>query len=160
MEVLVKNLSETKLVGRRVTMSFSENKTPALWRSFGPRKDEIAYKTDTNLYSVEIFHDPNFFNPFNPTRFFEKWAAVQVTHFEDVPEGMETLTIPQGLYAVFSYKGKGSEAAKTYQYVLSTWLPASDYKLDNRPHFALMGSKYKNEHPDSEEELWFPISKK
>ena len=35
--------------------------------------------------------------------------------------------------------------------------PKSKYELDKRPHFALMGEEYKNEDPDSEEELWFPI---
>jgi hypothetical protein len=30
-------------------------------------------------------------------------------------------------------------------------------KLNKRPHFAKMGEKYKNEDPDSEEELWIPI---
>ena len=73
---------------------------------------------------------------------------------------MEIIIILEGLYAVFQYKGKGSEAASAYQYILGSWMPNSDYILDNRPHFALMGEKYKNEDPDSEEELWFPIRRK
>jgi AraC family transcriptional regulator len=74
-----------------------------------------------------------------------------------VPDGMETLTAPGGLYAVFLYQGPANAAPETYQYIFGTWLPTSDYALDNRPHFAVMGEKYKNNDPSSEEELWIPI---
>jgi len=73
---------------------------------------------------------------------------------------MKTITSPEGLYAVFVHKGAASEGPKTYQYIFTTWLPASDYQLDNRPHFAIMGEKYKGEDPGSEEELWIPIKPK
>jgi AraC family transcriptional regulator len=36
----------------------------------------------------------------------------------------------------------------------------SAYDLDNRPHFEILGEKYKNESPDSEEELWIPVKLK
>jgi AraC family transcriptional regulator len=39
------------------------------------------------------------------------------------------------------------------------WLPASGYELDDRPHFEILGERYKNNDPDSEEELWFPVRK-
>jgi AraC family transcriptional regulator len=45
-----------------------------------------------------------------------------------------------------------------FQYIYSTWLPASGYALDNRPHFELLGEKYKQGSPHSEEEIWIPIS--
>jgi AraC family transcriptional regulator len=72
----------------------------------------------------------------------------------------KSITLPQGLYAVFVHKGAASEGPKTYQYILGAWLPNSDFKLDNRPHFAIRGEKYKSEDPDSEEELWIPIKAK
>ena len=34
------------------------------------------------------------------------------------------------------------------------------YTLDDRPHFEILGEKYKNQDPDSEEELWIPIKPK
>jgi len=73
---------------------------------------------------------------------------------------METITVPDGLYAVFLYKGPASAASNIYQYIFGTWLPNADFLLDDRPHFALMGEKYKNEDPSSEEELWIPIKPK
>ncbi|WP_207434432.1 GyrI-like domain-containing protein [Sabulibacter ruber] len=156
----IETLPQTRLVGKRTTMSFMANQTQALWQSFMPRLKEIKNSVGSELYSVEVYPSPEFFRNFNPAGEFEKWAAVQVTNFDSVPAEMETLVIPEGLYAVFTYKGKASDGVSTYQYIYGTWIPDSAYNLDNRPHFALMGEKYRNEDPASEEELWIPITHK
>jgi len=122
-----------------------------------PHKKEIQNVVGTDLFSVEIYNDTNFFKNFNPNKEFEKWAAVEISELKNIPDEMEPITIPKGLYAVFSHKGPASEGPKTYQYIFGTWLPNSKYVLDNRPHLAIMGEKYKNNSPDSEEELWIPI---
>jgi AraC family transcriptional regulator len=112
------------------------------------------------LYSVEIYHDPDFFKDIDPSKEFEKWAAVEVTGPGFIPPGMETIILPEGPYAVFIHRGAASDGPKTYQYIFGKWLPSSEYLLDDRPHFALMGEKYKNNDPDSEEEIWIPIKKR
>jgi len=122
-----------------------------------PRKKEVLNTLNDNLFSIEIYKMPNFYEDFDPTLEFEKWAAVEVSNFERIPLEMETLIIPAGKYAVFKYVGKGSEASAIYKSVLQDWLPNSEFQLDHRPHFAVMGEKYRNEDPTSEEELWFPI---
>ncbi len=104
-------------------------------------------------------YPPLFFNTFDPAE-FEKWATIEVTDFNTVPDNMDTFILKKGLYAVFIYKGAVSAAAQTFQYILGSWLTNSDYTLDNRPHFELLGEKYKNEDPNSEEELWIPIRPK
>ncbi len=91
---------------------------------------------------------------------FEKWAAIAVSDFDQVPDDMETLIIPSGPYAVFSYRGKPSEAQETFRFIYGMWLPHSGYAMDDRPYFALMGENYKGEDPESEEEFWKPIRKK
>ncbi len=73
---------------------------------------------------------------------------------------METFLFPGGLYAIFIYKGPASEGPETYRYIFEIWLPESGYNLDNRPHFAVMGEKYRNNDPRSEEELWIPVAPK
>ena len=156
----IKTLPETKLIGHCIKMTFASNRTKELWKGFGPKRKQIKNNVGNDLYSVEIYNDPDLFKNFNPDSEFEKWAAVSVSDFDSVPDGMKTLIIPEGLYAVFPYKGKASEASDTYRYIFTEWIPNSDYDLDNRPHFALMGEKYKNEDPDSEEELWIPVIKR
>ena len=159
MEPRFETIKEKKLLGKRMIMTFSDNKTGDLWRSFMPQRKEILNKIGSELYSVQMYA-PKFFDNFNPDTEFEKWATVEVNDFNTVPDGMETLTLQGGLYVVFQYRGAASTAAETFRYILGTWLPDSDYTLDTRPHFEMLGEKYKNESPDSEEELWIPIKPK
>lgn len=156
MQPRIETLSQKKLAGKRLKMSFAEDKTFVLWQSFMPHLRKIRNAIGSNLYSVEVF-DPSFFDPFDPFKEFEKWAAVEVSSFESVPVGMETLLLPSGLYAVFVHKGPSSEGRKTYDFIFRIWLPGSEFRLDARPHFAVMGENYKQNDPDSEEEIWIPI---
>lgn len=155
----IRILAEKKLIGKCKRMSFAENKTRDLWKSFMPLRTTIKNNINTNLYSLELYK-PGYFDNFNPAAEFNKWAAVEVSDFESVPDGMETIILPTGLYAVFEYKGSSEEGAEFYRYIFTVWLPTSDYVLDNRIHFALMGEKYKNGDPNSEEEIWIPIRPK
>jgi AraC family transcriptional regulator len=152
-------LEEMKLVGKKIRMSLTNNKTRELWQSFMTRRKEITNNTGSELYSVEVYEAAYFIN-FNPHTEFDKWAAIEVKDFDTVPNDMETITIPVGRYAVFTHKGPASTGPKTLQYIFQTWLPNSSYTLDNRHHFEIMGTNYKGEDPDSEEELWIPIKPK
>ena len=146
---------ERRLVGKSLIMSFANYKVGELWRSFRPRRNEITNATSSEFISMVIYSPEQFVN-FKPTNEFEKWAAVEVSGFDIIPDGMETFVIPAGLYAVFDYKGLSTDNT-IFQYIFGTWLPTSGYALDNRPHFEVMGDRYKNNDPSSEEEIWIPI---
>jgi len=148
--------NEKKLIGKMQIMTFADNTTAALWRSFMPEKKKILHTAGTDLISLQIYPS-GFSSCFKPTTPFQKWAAVEVTDFDTIPNDLETFVLPSGLYAVFHYKGAAEAAGPTYQYIHGTWLPNSDYVLDDRPHFEVLGDKYKNGSCDSEEELWIPI---
>ena len=57
---------------------------------------------------------------------------------------------------MFLYKGLSTDPT-IFQYIFAEWLPKSDYLLDNRPHFEVLGEKAKLNDPNSEEEIWVPI---
>ena len=156
MQQRIDKLAEKKLVGLHTVMSFENIKTRELWQTLMPRRKEIRNNLNSDLYSLEVY-DPGFFDNFNPATEFQKWAAIEVTDFDQVPENMETLVIPTGLYAVFVHRGPQNEAAMTYRYIFETWMPRSGYEPDDRPHFAVMGEKYKKDDPESEEEIWIPV---
>jgi AraC family transcriptional regulator len=155
MKARIETLNEKKLVGKRLTMSFANYTIAELWRSFLPRRKEITNNLTSDLISLAVYK-PNHFADFKPTNQFERWAAVEVSDFDNVPNEMETFSIPGGLYAVFDYKGSSTDNS-IFQYIFETWLPNSDYELDNRTHFEVLGDKYKNNDPASEEEIWIPI---
>jgi AraC family transcriptional regulator len=121
-------------------------------------KKNITQVVGNELCSVEIY-DSTFFENFDPMKSYEKWAAVEVTSLESVPVHLEQLIIPEGLYAIFLYKGLASEAATFYRYIFQAWLPASGFVLDDRPHMAIMGDKYRRDDPFSEEEILIPVRK-
>lgn len=139
-------------------MSLAKNTTDELWRSFMIQRKEITNAVGTNLYSLQLL-DTDYFSNFNPGREFEKWAATEVSNFDSIPPGMESFELPGGLYAVFLHKGPASAGSRSFQYIFTSWLPTSGYTVDNRPHFELLGEKYKNESPDSEEEIWIPVKR-
>lgn len=159
MQFTIRNFPLTHLTGQHIRMSMAENKTVLLWRNFMPRRNEISEKTSSDLFSVQIFDEQYSFQQFNPRAEFEKWAAVPVLENAILPDAMERLVIPAGLYAVFEYKGLPTEGAKAFQFIFGTWLPASEYELDQRPHFEILGEQYRNDSPDSEEEIWIPVRK-
>jgi AraC family transcriptional regulator len=160
MEPRLEILVEKKLIGKHLTMSLANNRTAELWQSFMRRRKEITNALSTDLISMQVFSDSHDFKTFNPQAQFEKWAAVEVSDFHHVPDDMQTFILKGGLYVVFLHQGPASAGQKTFQYIFGSWLPSSAYEVDNRPHFELLGDKYKNNDPDSEEEIWIPIKKK
>lgn len=147
-----------KLVGKRLVMSFATDKVGELWKSFMARRREISNNVSKDLISLAVYR-PRHFEDFKPSDEFERWAAVEVSDFDKVPGEMEAFILPAGLYAVFDYKGLSTDKS-IFRYILGSWLPASNYVLDERPHFEVLGEKYRNNDPTSEEEIWIPIRPK
>lgn len=158
MEPRIEILENKKLIGYRMKMSLTNNKTGQLWGSFAPRIKDIKNRLSTDKISMQVY-DLSYHKGFDPNREFEKWATVEVADFNDTPKEMETFTLTGGQYAVFDYKGSSNDNS-IFQYIFMTWLPQSAYELDDRPHFEVLGEKYKNNDPTSEEEIWIPIKKK
>jgi len=153
----IETLTEKKLIGKRMVLSLANNQTGELWRSFMPGRKEIRNNLTSELISLQVYHQAEDIG--NPQREFEKWAAIEVSDFETVPDGMETFVLPGGLYAVFHYTGS-SRDTRIFQYIFGAWLPASDYAVDSRPHFEILGEKYRNDDPNSEEDIWIPVKPK
>ena len=158
MKPRIEKLEEKKLIGHSLAMSLSNNITGQLWGQFGPRIKEIQNRTSSDKISMQVY-PPAYYDQFSPDTEFEKWATVEVDDFENIPNGMKSFLLEEGLYAVFDYKGSSSDTS-IFDYIFSNWLPNSTYRVDDRPHFEVLGSAYKNNDPDSEEEIWIPIREK
>ena len=73
----------------RITTSLSDNKVPGMWQQFMPRRQEIKNRIGNGYYSVSIYESGLKISQFTPKTIFQKWATVEVTGFDIVPEGME-----------------------------------------------------------------------
>ena len=151
----IENLSEKLLVGLNRQFSLLNNDVSGLWSSFMPRRAEINHTVSSNLYYARVY-DQAYFENFNPANEFEAWALAEVDKIEKIPDGMNSFILEAGKYAVFIHQGANTNSA-TFEYIFSQWLPNSGYTLDQRPHFDLLGAKYRNNDPQSEEEIWIPI---
>ena len=158
MQPRIETINDKKLIGQRLKMSFADYRISELWGRFGSKRKEVTNNLNGDLISLVVYQ-PTHFIDFKPTNEFERWATIEVTNFGNVPPEMETYDLQGGLYAVFEHKGVNTDNS-IFQYILETWLPSSVYELDNRPHFEVLGEKYKNNDPESEEEIWIPIKEK
>ncbi len=148
---------ERKLcMGKCIKMSLLDNKVGQLWQSFMPQVHSISNRKDAAMLSVQV-HPSDYFQTFDPSKSFEKWAVVELTTAPSTtPEDMRILEIPAGLYAVFHYKGLSNDSS-IFRYIFNEYLPSSLYELDQRPHFEVLGNKYRNMDENSEEDIYIPI---
>ncbi len=148
-------LEAQKLVGLTREISLVENSTAALWKRFRKRVGAVNYRTSQDFISLQHY-PPGYFEEFNPSNTFIKWACVTVDRFGEIPLEMETMILSGGLYAVFDYKGSSADS-RIFQYIYGEWIPNSKYRLADRPHFEVLGANYKANDPNAEEEIWIPI---
>ncbi len=154
MEPRIEILEPKKLIGIRMEMSFSDNKTMELWQKFMPRRAEIKNRVTSEYISMQKYSEGDIFAP---TALFEKWAVVEVASISEVPLEMESYLLHGGKYAVFIHRGPASAAPKTMQYIFGDWLPKSPHKLDNREHFEILPEDYSPVDPEATEEIWIPL---
>lgn len=158
MEFITIELSPKKLIGKSLDMSFMQDKTGDLWRSFLPIMNQVNNRVGNERLSLQFYSD-DFMK--NPSLSFTKWAVVEVLDFASVTEDMQTLEISGGQYAVFQYKGDIFGAPDFFRKIFSEIIPNSEYELDNlRPHFEILPEKYNPMDANSEEEVYIPIKLK
>lgn len=151
----IETLDTKHLVGNCLTMSLVNNRTHELWQIFMSTHAAMARNVEVARYSIQQY-PPTYFSDFNPAIDFIKWAAVEKPEGEPTPAGLQRFTLEGGLHAVFSYRGLSTDG-RIFEAIYNHWLPASAYELAQRPHFEVLGDRYRNNHPDSEEEIWIPV---
>ncbi len=155
--VRIIDISEKRLVGCKKIASLNDNINKELWKKFMPRLNEIQNKLDSNYLSIQIYDPKLKFENFTKYTIFANWAAVEVIDHYEIPDGMESLIIMGGKYAVFTHYGTAKDVFKTTQYIYGIWLPRSKFKLDERPHFQIMESDYNPNDPNAKETFWVPV---
>lgn len=161
MKPVIKEIKEMKIIGmeKTTTLNTSYIDIPKLWEKFCSRMCEIKNAADNKTFYEVRKPDMNFsMDDFKETSEFTEIAGLEVTSIDTIPEGMITVTIPAGKYAVFTHKGNPINLRQTYEYIWGTWLPNSGYEADLRFDFELYGERFKGmEDPESEIDIHIPI---
>src|ERR1700740_1797139 len=94
----IKNIPPKKLIGKCVHMNHVLDKTAGLFRSFMPHKKEIPHTVNADVICMKVYSSSYNFSVFDPMATFDKWAALEVSEVDVIPEGMETFDLPGGVY--------------------------------------------------------------
>lgn len=159
-EPTILKIPARQLIGMHDRMSLKENTTPILWKKFRTTLHKHTDYNYTQFYSIQQYDNDFDLAQFTPETYFKKWAAVDFKDTISIPKGIEIFTLVGGLYAVFLHKGPASAFFNTFNHIFTVWLPNSNYKLDQRVHFEILGQDYKPNDPNAEEEVWIPIKEK
>ncbi|WEK56061.1 MAG: GyrI-like domain-containing protein [Candidatus Cohnella colombiensis] len=150
-----------KLIGQAISVTLDEvitEKKPQLLAS--EFKGRIS-KITTNINKLEVLGvstDPENYN--QETDKFEYFIGVEVSSFNDVPEGMVTKTLPENDYIVFTHRGLAENIGKVHDYLYTIWLEKNEYVLNDRYNIEVYGDLHKGaDSEESEIEIYFPIKK-
>lgn len=122
---------------------------PAMWAAFNARLSELEEADLNTAYGVSC--DPNQDGTFRYT------AGVAGPKSLSVPDGMATVALPAGRYAVFAHEGHISDFART---VYTIWNKAlSDAGLTTRaaPDFELYDARFNAQTGRGTVEIWIPV---
>jgi AraC family transcriptional regulator len=125
-------------------------KIPQLWRTFGPRIEEIV-----NVVNPTVSYGLT--STYQEKKGFTYIACVQVSRIEQVPQGMTSFTVPEQLYVVFPCNL--AKFRKIYYGVRKQWAPENGYELTLGPEFERYDDSYNPRNRNSEFEMYLPVRK-
>src|SRR5690606_7034978 len=96
---IITTISAKKLIGVSLNMSFIDNKTAELWRSFSARRHVIRTNCSTEVSSLQVY-DATVVSRCNPITGCKTSARVAVTASTTRPGGRAILELDGGMYAV------------------------------------------------------------
>jgi len=146
------------IVGMKVEMSFQTMRedTERLAKQCMPRLHEVQNRVDDFTVSLNDYNAFDYMK-LTPGGLFEKWIGVEVSQFDNVPDGMVTLTIEPATYLAIEFKGSMAEYVENWHYLHGIWLPQNQYQVDSRPHFEKLNSNYHPKNIINEEIIWIPV---
>jgi AraC family transcriptional regulator len=155
MEPEIVTRSEAKVIGIARQYREEDLNIETLWSAFRPNVDQITNRVGRDAFGIyEECHEGE------DGLGFSYICSVEVTDFDDIPEGMITRTIPEHLYAAFRHKGPLSYLPETLKYIWGSWLPKSNYEYVEKPDFELYAPGAESEGSDKILFLYIPVTRK
>lgn len=131
---------------------------PRLWHKLHRVKKEIQNRTCMDYVVGLNDYSKNFsFEDKQPA--FNYYAAVEVSALDHIPSKMQTVTLPAGKYAVFTFRGKSQDSLQpVVDYIYKAWFPQSTCQLNEQAKydFARYG-EILDEKGQSNIEVWVPV---
>ncbi|MGE0044172.1 MAG: GyrI-like domain-containing protein [Hyphomonadaceae bacterium] len=89
---------------------------------------------------------------------FDYMTCVEVSRFNDMPEGFATIRLPERKYAVFTHRGHVAALPQAMRAIWTQWLPKSGHQIADAPFFERYDQRFNPQTGEGEIELWLPIA--
>jgi predicted transcriptional regulator YdeE len=122
---------------------------PALWAKLQSRMSEINHISGPAMGIVARSSE---------ARFIRYSACFQVSNTQDLPEGLEVVTVPEGNYVEFIHRGPVSTLFQTCDGIYRFWLPRSGYSAGNGPMLEIYPENFKGNEENAEIRLLISIN--
>ncbi|MBA4305047.1 MAG: hypothetical protein C0424_12530 [Sphingobacteriaceae bacterium] len=152
----LESLPATTLWALRTTHNLLNMQNASLWMAFRSGLGSTPLPAPEAWFSVS-FYPADYFSAFSPAKSYDLACGIGAMNGEAMPSFAQEVEIPAGDYAVFTYQGL--PGAAPFEWILRSWLPASGFQLDHRPHFERMPADYSPHNPQATEEIWVPVKK-
>lgn len=135
----------------------SINNIYSLWQEFDKVADTIPNK-HISKRTFGICDQLQESHTINYHMDFSEVIGIEVSSYDNLPDGIVAKTIPAGKYAVFTHRGLLSEILKTYEYIWGTWILLTKEVLDERGSFELYDQRFLGrDNEKSEMDIYIPI---
>ncbi|QCP53257.1 AraC family transcriptional regulator [Trinickia violacea] len=122
---------------------------PALWQRFSPHIGNVPGQVGNMAYGVCCNGDG--------TGNFDYICGVEVSDFGRLPAEFARVRIAAQRYAVFSHRGHISTIRRTWNTILSQWLPDSEFKAADAPDFERYDERFDPKTGNGVVEIWVPV---
>ena len=144
-----------KVVGIAAQYDSADLSLPKLWSAFRPYSGKIPNRVGANAFGIYESYEET-----EDEVSFVYICSVQVSSFDDIPEGMIARELPEQMYAKFTHRGPVANLEQTLKYIWGSWLPKSKYDYVEKPDFELYLPGFNVADPNSEIYLHIPIQPK
>jgi AraC family transcriptional regulator len=91
------------------------------------------------------------------TQTMEYMCAVEVETFDELPKGLGRMRVPAVRYAVFVHAANVAAIQRTWQDILSQWLPGSGLRSANTPDFEVYNERFNGKTGEGGVEIWLGV---
>jgi len=122
---------------------------PAQWQRFVPYIGNLPGQVGTIAYGVRKDSDE--------AGNLDYLCGVEVSSFDEVPEGLSTVRIPARRYAVFRHRDHVSTIRETHAAIWTAWLPGSGHDVADAPDFERYDDRFDPQSGCGGVEIWIPL---
>lgn len=122
---------------------------PAQWQRFAPHIGQVPGQIGNVAYGVCHNGDG--------AGNFDYVSGVEVRDFDDLPTEFSRVRIPAQRYAVFTHREHVSTIRRSWNSILSKWLPQSGHEAADAPDFERYGEAFDPVTGNGGLEIWIPI---